>query len=310
MEKKERYLFGIRIAALVEIACFFIICLLIAYLVGIDFNFFSVSPHPFWIVVILISAQYGTLAGLLAAFVATIVYLAGPLPKQNILQEWSEYFFVIAKLPLLWFVSAIILGELRMKHIRERDHLRVIAYETEEREKKLAESYESLKRIKERLETRVAAEIPTNLIILDSIKKLEESEKKDIIPRAFNLIKVLIAPEKFSIFFRDSDGLKLEATEGWGTEERYAKNFVSTTPLYREIVERKRVLSLMNRDADTLVTEGMLATPILSSPSSEVIGMIKIEQIPFQQVKLGTIESLRLIGVSIGKAYENNRSRL
>lgn len=304
MKKNESYFLGIRVAAWVEIACFFLLCLAIAFFTGTNFNFFSISPHPFWIVVILISVQYGTLAGLLAALVATIVYLAGPLPKHNILLEWSEYFFLLAKLPLLWFVSALILGELRMKHIRERDRLRVIAYETEEREKKLAEAYEGLKRIKERLELRVASEVPTTLMILEAFKKLEECKKDEIIPRACELIKILISPEKFSIFLLNLNQLEVVKTEGWEAKERYAGSFASTTPLFREIVEKKRVVSLTTSDIDSLGTEGVLAAPILASPTSKVIGMIKIELMSFHQVKLVTIETLQFIGLRIGKAYE------
>ncbi|QLH35017.1 MAG: hypothetical protein HWD61_01775 [Parachlamydiaceae bacterium] len=53
-----------------------------------------------------------------------------------------------------------------------------------------------------------------------------------------------------------------------------------------------------------LNSEGILAVPILSSPESPAMGMIKIEEMPFQGLKLSTIESLRLIATSLGKAYE------
>jgi polysaccharide biosynthesis protein PelD len=306
MKEKESFFLGIRVSAWVEIACFFFFSYIIAFLIGSNYNYFAVSPHPFWIVVIFVSAQYGTLAGLLAAFVSTLVYLSGgPLPKQNILQEGSEYFFLIAKLPLLWFVSALILGELRMKHIRERDHLRVLAYETIEREKKLAESYEGLKRLKERLELRVSSEMPTALVIVDAFKKLEEANKKEINERAGDLTKILIGPEKFSIFLLDSQKLKSVDTVGWRPEDHYANSFEQTNPLFQEIVDKKRVVSLTTSDSDILGREGVLAAPIQSSPLSPVIGMIKIEQIPFPRVTLTTLESLRLIGNAIGKAYEH-----
>jgi len=304
MKNKEWSLFGVRAAAWVEIACFFFICVVIAFAANTDFNFFNFSPHPFWIAIILISAQYGTVAGLLAALVATIIYLAGPLPKQSILMEWNDYFFLLAKLPLLWFVSALILGELRMKHIRERDRLKKIADETEDREKQLAESYEALKKIKERLELRVAAEMSTTLIVLESFRKLEICERELVPKQACELIKLLVAPNKFSIFFLNENQLNLVISERWSPEDSYSKSFASTTPLFHEIVEVKRVVSITTMDSEILGSEGLLAIPILISPTDKALGMIKIELIPFQRITLSTIETLRVVGAAIGRNYE------
>jgi len=304
MEKKDRFLFDVRLAAWVEIIGFFLICMAIAYIARIDFNYFSYSPHPFWIIVILISAQYGTQAGLLAAFVATVLYLTGPLPKQSLIQENNEYIFLLLKIPLLWFVTALILGELRMKHIRERDRLMIIASTTTAREKQLADSYEALKRVKERLELHVASETPTALMIIQAFINFQKCEKDEIIPKACELINILIAPEKFSIYLLQSNKLVLVYAEKWEDDDHYAKSFSSNSPIFREIVDAKRIISLTTGDTDSLGAEGIIAAPILASPTSNVIGMIKIELMPFQQIKLATMESLRMIGLSIGEAYE------
>ncbi len=79
--KPPKKFIGIRTSAWVEIFAFFIILTFISYLSSLPFNFFNVSPHPFWIVVVLMAAQYGTLEGLLAAFIATLFLSLGPLRK-------------------------------------------------------------------------------------------------------------------------------------------------------------------------------------------------------------------------------------
>lgn len=303
MVAKERYLVAIRLSAWIEILCFFLICFVIALIFQTDFNFFTVSPHPFWIIVILISAQYGTVAGLLAALVSTLVYLAGPLPKQTILQEWSDYFYLLAKEPLLWFVTALVLGELRMRHIRERDTLRTIVDEAKAKEQQLAESYEALKRIKERLEVHVAAQMPTMWMVINDCYQLESCKKEEILPCSFELIKQLIVPEKASIFLIKNKQLVLEGSTGWEEVDTYSKSFDQNTALYHEIVEGKREVSLTTGDAETLKNEGMLAVPIQKSPTSEVMGMVKIELMPLHEIKLNTMEALRVIGLFIGEAY-------
>ncbi len=115
---------GLRLVAWIEMLIFFCLMFAIAFIFRIPFNYFSVSPHPFWIIVILMAAQYGTNEGLVAAIISTCVLLLGPLPTQDILQDRFQYFFILVKTPLLWFIAAVIFGELRKRQIRERDHLK------------------------------------------------------------------------------------------------------------------------------------------------------------------------------------------
>lgn len=253
---------------------------------------------------ILVASQYGTRGGLLAATIAVFIYLLGPLPKFSILQEKNEYFFMVTKIPLLWFVSALVLGELRMKHIRERERLKKIAAQSRTKEKILAESYEALKKVKERLEVHVASEMPTVLMILDAFRDLQKCTKEEMISKASNLIKVLISPEKFSIYLLESNQLLLMRAEGWKVEDLYVKSFDLETPLFREVIIEKRALALGVGDADSLGFEGVLAAPIHLSRKGDAIGMIKIELMPFQNIKLSTLSSLITIGESIGDVYE------
>lgn len=302
---QETRFFGLRVSAIVEIILFFLILFLIALLNNVDFNFFKASPHPYWILVILISAQYGILEGLLAAAVSTIMLMLGPLPERSALEDKFEYFFILSKTPLQWFIAALILGELRMKHIRERDSLREIAKTAEEKEKKVAESYNALKKIKERLELRVVSETQTALMAIAAFKKLEESTKESVISGTCDLIKMLIAPEKFSIYLLEAGQLKQIFFEGWEPGDTFADSFGPDSSLYREIIDRKEVVSIYGIGAPALGKEGLLAGPIVSSDSEQAFGMLKIEQIPFLRLRTTAIETLQLIGELVGRAYSN-----
>lgn len=296
-------LFGMRTSALIEIAAFFIILTLGALLFGKPLNYIQVTPHPYWIVVILISAQYGTVEGLLAAFVASIFYFLGTFPERNILQDRSEYFYLLAKTPILWFVSAVILGELRMKHIRETAELQKKADEAKEQEKKIAESYSALKKIKERLEMRVASEMQTTLAMITTFKRLEERGKEGVIQGAFELTKTLIAPEKFSIYLLEDGELKKVAAEDWEKSDHYAHQFNTESPLFNEIVRKRNMVSYSTSNLEILGKEGVVAVPIIDPSTKEVFGMIKVEQIPFLRLRTSVIESLKTIGEWVGKAY-------
>ncbi len=302
----ESTFLGARVSALIEIVCFFFILFIIALIFGMEYNFFTASPHPFWILVVLISAQYGTIEGLLAALAATAIFLLGDLPPRNILQDKSEYFFFIGKTPILWFITAVILGELRMKHIRARDQLKKAALQAAEKETKIKEAYTALKKIKERLEMRVASEMQTSLMVISAFKELEELGKEGVIKGACDLTKALVAPDKFSIFLLESRELKLVAFWGWEPSDQYLESFGPDTPLFQEIVGKKRTISADSFDSFILGKEGVLVAPIVAdNAAAQVLGMIKVEQIPFLRLRTATIESLRTIGTWVGKAYAN-----
>ena len=55
-----REVFGLRVTALVEMAIFFTIALLLDRYAFDGDRFREVAPHPFWAAVVLISLQYGT----------------------------------------------------------------------------------------------------------------------------------------------------------------------------------------------------------------------------------------------------------
>jgi len=296
---------NLRVSAYWEILAFFVFMGLLAFLCGTSFNYFTVSPHPFWIVVILMAVQYGTNEALLATCVATLVLFLGPLPPRTILEQKYEYFFLLAKTPLLWFVFAVALGELRMKHLREKTQLQQKVVQAKEKEKQMAEAYLSLKRIKEHLELHVASEMQTVLVGIQAIKELKENNKQSVIKGACDLISTIITPEKFSIYLLENHELVQVANQGWEEKELYAKIFSSNDRLFQEVIEKRKIVSIHTSATEILGKEGVLAVPITSKETKEVLGMIKIEQVPFVRLKTSMVESVRIIGEWVGESYKN-----
>jgi len=301
-----RKFLGLRVSALIELIAFFVVILVIAFFLDNDELFFSVSPHPFWIIVILLSVQYGTAEGIIAAVVSTLVLFLGNYPERDILQDPFQYFLYITKNPLLWLVAAVIIGEVRNRHIRERDRLRKVAIEAEEKEKVIANSYNSLKIAKERIDIKLASEMQTALMAYEAFKKLETLDKSAILKGGIDLMKTLIAPEECSIYLLEKNLLNRIADEGWQTEKGYKTSFGANATLFREIVGKARVISVIDpEDRAILANEGILAAPIKSVQPAAIYGMVKIEKLPFTQLRMNTIQVLRLIGEWIGTAYSS-----
>ncbi len=145
-------LLGVRVSALVEIALFLVGALLIDHFFAAGNRFAGVEPHPFWIIVLLISVQYGTNEGIVAAIASSAALLAWNLPPQTIDQEFYTYLFRVAFNPMLWCTTAIVVGELRMRYARRERELTELLADAEHREETIALAYQELIAAHERLE--------------------------------------------------------------------------------------------------------------------------------------------------------------
>jgi polysaccharide biosynthesis protein PelD len=300
----------LRVSAWIEIAIFFIITSLLAWWLHYPVSYNTVCPHPFWIIVILMAAQYGTGEALLAAIVATAFFLTGPYPVHTFYQNKYEYLFLLIKGPILWFVAALILGEVRNRQFRQMQRLIAAFLASKEKEKVITEAYGSLKKIKEELEIRYASQMQTATMACDAFKQLEKRDRPGIIKAGLDLVQKLISPDKASIFLLEQDALKMVASSGWKEKESYQQPIPSSSPLFSEIVVKQRPVTVVNpEDREVLHSEGALAVPMVDKESNTLFGMIKIEEIPFLRLRKGTIETCREIGEWIGGAYAGALSK-
>ncbi len=104
------------VGAFVELVLVMGLIYLVSYLIpGIDLA--TLEPSPFWVPVLLLSLQYGTVAGLLAAAVATLAYTINGLPEQAIGENLFAFLLRIWALPILWIGVALVLGQFRLRQI-------------------------------------------------------------------------------------------------------------------------------------------------------------------------------------------------
>ena len=84
----------------------------------------EVEPSPYWLPVLLLSLQYGTVAGLLAAAVATGAYIFNGFPEQAIGENLFAYLLRIWSLPILWVGVSLVLGQFRLRQIEVKQQLK------------------------------------------------------------------------------------------------------------------------------------------------------------------------------------------
>lgn len=299
-------IFGLRYTALVEL------CLLLALTLAVDRIFFdgtrfrSLALHPFWIPVLLLSAQYGTNAGLLAAIASTVALLAGNLPAQGLLEDRFVWLFETARLPLLWFAASIVLGELRTRQLRASEQARRDLDEACRRENVLVEAYKRLEAAKEALETRVAGQLRTALAMYEAARGIEKLDPSEVLLGVSTLVRSVMNPERFSLYLLQNGSLELVLAEGGTAEDVLPRFYRPETRLFQEIVGRQRVLSVANpEDEDVLEGDGMIAAPLVAASSGRVVGMLKIEKLGFLDLNFSNVQTFQVLCRWIGTAYEN-----
>lgn len=305
----HRRILGIRLSALVEMFAGLIVLTLLDMFVFSGNRFWEVNPHPFWIVVLLIAAQYGTAEGLIAALAATLFYFVGNLPVQAEGVNHYDWLFSVSVNPILWLVGGWILGELRQRHIRERNLLSREVTESHQREELISSSYNFVKQRKESLEIQVSGQLLSSIDAYRAAKAVETLDPKSVMQGVERLVKSVLGPQKFSLSLLHDNKLNATIIHGWGAEEKYAQEIDSFSPLFQAVVGQRELLVVANEEHEmALDGQGIVAGPVLDPVTDRVIGMLKIEQLDFTALSLNTVETFRALCEWIGTSLVNARN--
>lgn len=300
---------GIRVSAIIEAL------LMLAAFVIVDAVFFAgdrfwnVNPHPFWVVVLLVAAQYGTAEGILAAALATLFYLIGNMPAQPEGLDRYDYLYDVFINPILWFVVGWGLGELRQRHIRERNRILKELEDSQQREELISDSYKFVKTRKENLEVQVSGQLASSIEAYRAAKAVETLDPKSVMQGVERLVKSVLGPQKFSLYIFHDNKLSATILHGWHPSDGYNQEIDSYSPLYQAVVGQQDTLVVANEQQEVALDgQGILAGPILDPDTRRVVGMLKVEQMDFVSLSLNTVETFRALCEWIGTALINARN--
>lgn len=156
-------------------------------------------PHPFWIPVVLMSAQYGVMGGLFAALSASAAFLLHGLPPQSAMQDFYGYAGVVAVQPCAWCAAALVLGGLRTLHIHNQTTLEDQLDQASLTADALADALQGAVREIDRLEQRIASDTTTSASLLDSLAKLDISNRRTLLTRMAEVIRCGVGATDFLI---------------------------------------------------------------------------------------------------------------
>ena len=230
-ERLPRRLLGVRVSALLEISALLALALATDALLLDASRFAEVRPHPFWAIVLLAAAQYGTNEGLLAVALATVALLAGRVPEQGFDEDLYAWLLRISVTPVLWLIAAVVLGGIRDGHKRRSDALREELAGTREETRAIAEAYERLFLAKSELEARVAGQVRTIPKIYNAARAIERKDTSEVLMGVAPLMRSVLGPTKFSLFLLNGRTLEAAARAPGGPPRTASRG--SSTPARR-----------------------------------------------------------------------------
>ncbi len=264
------------------------------------------EPHPFWAIVLLMAVQYGTREALVAAAVSSLALLAGNLPAQNFDQSVHEYAVHVLWRPLVWMIAGVVLGELRVRQRQLQLETDERLHHAERRVTLLSTANGDLMAAKERLETRLAGQLRTATDMFQAARALETLDPGKLLAGASDLVTVALNAKAFSIFLLEKGVLELAATEGWGEGRELARRYVSTEPLYQEVVAAQRFVTVATPGGEAALRgQGLIAGPLICPASGRLVGMLKIEEMTFLDFNLSAVHTFKALCAWIASAYEN-----
>jgi hypothetical protein len=268
-------------SALLEIAVLFGLIIGLGWLTGQDLA--DLRPHPFWVPVLLLSLQYGTVSGLLAAGIATAFTGIGQLPEQVVGESYFVYFLRIWIEPILWIASAVLLGQFRMRQIANKMELVRQVQELAAQRTSLADYAVKLRHRCETLERRLAGrQEPDSLLMLQAISGARQVGAPGLGVAFAQVMAAVLPGSQASLFVVDQNRLRRALMapmpgDGLGNNGLSLQALDATHPLFHGIVLRGEGASVLTAAGEAvLVGLGIAAVPMRSDQGA-VIGMIKVE---------------------------------
>lgn len=169
----------------------------------------SSMPHAFWIPVLLMAVQYGTMGGLFAACSASLLYFATDLPTQSAAQDFYDYAAFAAAQPCAWFAAALVLGGLRTLHMHHQARLVDRLEQTEAVAEELAERLTGAAREMELTEQRIAADIATTSVLLSAFAGADLSSRQALLASFAHIFRHGAGADSFAIFLWNGDRFTL-----------------------------------------------------------------------------------------------------
>lgn len=317
---------GVHLPVLPPVSAIIEIIVLFGAIIGADWlhpgiNIADIRPHPFWIPVLLLSLQYGTVSGLLAASIAIALAALNGFPEQSTSETYFTYFLKIWIEPILWVGAAVLLGQFRMRQIAQKQALFAQVTELANQRAVIADYAMNLRTHCTALERQIAGRSEPDILLvleaLNTIRLADPSGGDTALAEAFARVVALALPgARATLYTVEPAGLRLAATAGSAVAGDSATWIGPADRLYQAIVGEARSVSVLTAEGEhALAGAGLAAVPVRAAarhPSefgTRTVGMLKIEEIDPSALGRASLPALETIAHALAPALEARLAR-
>lgn len=255
-----------------------------ALIYGIDWlspqlGILDMQPHPFWIPVLMLGLQYGTVSGLVAAGAAIAATLLSGLAEAGIGENHFAYFLRVWGQPILWIAVALLVGQFRMRQIATKQELRLLSGTLARQRDDLARHASGLRARCDVLERELAArrDAPPHRGIarLRAIVRDGDARPADLDP----LIEAAFPGARARLYELVDDVLVERRTRtSEDAREAPLQTIPRGHPLHIAVVSGGSARSVLEPDGERMLDGiGLAAVPVHAVGSSNVRGVLVLE---------------------------------
>ncbi len=277
-----------------------------------DIGFLHMALHPYWIVVLLMSAQYGFGAGVLSGLIAMLHILFfsfGTLPDRLRLEEFAETGGLL--LPISLLSAGVVLGGIRERQIG-KETAQAEKCETLQRERdRLAELQEASEKARRILEAKVVGQSTTMKTLYEEVRKLETLNRGEVYRGCLDILAAHFQVEKSSIYLREGDYYILKMARGWDSAAMAEGKVPVAGNVMNLAIEERKMLTVQDvirrKDASRYEAQfgRFLAMVPLFGQGEKAEGVINIEKIDFMAFNRANLELIDLVANWTSRAIGN-----
>jgi hypothetical protein len=253
------------------------------------------QPHFFWLPVLLLTLQYGSASGLLAAGAAIVLSSLLGWPEQEIGENHFSYLLRIWLQPVLWLATGVILGQLRLRQIERKEALGRAVAELSSQRRTLADHALSLRERCDRLERLVSTRRgPDARDLLAALGRIDTEE--GALDAALGLA---FGQSAVSILALEDDVLHVAHRHAPPGAPPSPAPITPESPLFAAVAIERRALSVLMPGSELdLDGRGLAAAPIIAADGS-VEGAVLLETGEPDDLDADTTHRLRAIAAMV-----------
>lgn len=268
-----------------------------------------INPHPYWIAILLLSLQYGTVSGLVAASISILGTVLIGMPEPEIEERYFNYLVRVWTQPVLWLLVAMLLGSFRARQIEQRDELLLQADNLKNRGATLLDYTANLRSRCTMLERRLAiADNDDAGQVLASLGRLAEAEPGRWATALAAALDSGFPGGQFSLYAVDGDRIRLVLTHGQAESPGFAADVDVGHPLVSAVVGAARSVSVTTASDDAVLQGSCVAAvPVLAEvgqAAGTVIGILKADMLRPNQIDTSTTRRMAVVAKHLSPALK------